>query len=138
MYAYHDWQILDSLKLSAGVSYDYLHQPAVVNTIPFNRTEKGTAQTSPKAGLIWSPLQNTTFRAAYTRSLSGFIDDSSVRLEPTEMDGFNQAFRSIIPDTVVGDTSGSRLDAVDASLEQKFSILAPISPCPGRFYIPIS
>jgi Tfp pilus assembly protein PilF len=120
LYAYHDWQILDSLKLSAGVSYDYLEQPAVVNTLPFSSQEKGTAQTSPKAGLIWTPLQNTTFRAAYTRSLSGFINDASVRLEPTEMDGFNQAYRSIIPDTVVGDTSGSRLDTVDASLEQKF------------------
>jgi hypothetical protein len=41
-------------------------------------------------------------------------------LEPTEVAGFNQAYRSIIPDTVVGDTSGSRLDTVDASLEQKF------------------
>jgi len=120
LYAYHDWQIFDSLKLSAGLSYDFLEQPAVVNTLPFSRQEKGTAQTSPKAGLIWTPLKNTTFRAAYTRSLSGFINDASVRLEPTEMDGFNQAYRSIIPDTVVGDTSGSRLDTVDASLEQKF------------------
>jgi Tfp pilus assembly protein PilF len=120
LYAYHDWQIFDSLKLSAGVAYDFLEQPAVVSTAPFSSQEKGTAQTSPKAGLIWTPLKNTTFRAAYTRSLSGFINDASVRLEPTEMDGFNQAYRSIIPDTVVGDTSGSRLDTVDASLEQKF------------------
>ena len=120
IYAYHDWQLFDSLKLSAGVTYDFLEQPEDVNMLPFSAKEKGTAQTSPKAGLIWTPFKNTTFRAAYTRSLSGLTDDSSIRIEPTEMDGFNQAYRSIIPDTVVGDTSGSRLDTVDVSLEQKF------------------
>lgn len=120
IYGYHDWEVLDSLKLSAGVSYDYLQQPAVVNSIPFSSEEKGTAQTSPKAGLIWNPFENTILRAAYTRSLSGFINDSSIRLEPTEVAGFNQAYRSIAPDSVVGDTSGSRLDIIDASLEQKF------------------
>jgi len=120
LYGYHDWQIFDSLKLSAGVSYDQLEQPAVVDTVPFSQEEETKAQTSPKAGLIWTPLQDTTVRMAYTRSLSGFANDSSVRLEPTEVAGFNQAFRSIIPDTVIGDTSGSRLDTADISLEQKF------------------
>lgn len=119
-YGYHDWQILNPLKVSVGVAYDYLQQPAVVNTVPFSSEMKSKTQVSPKAGLIWTPLQNTTFRAAYTRSLSGFINDASVRLEPTEVAGFNQAFRSITPDTVVGDTSGARLDTIDASLEQKF------------------
>lgn len=66
-------------------------------------------------------MENTFFRAAYTRSLSGFENDSSVRLEPTEVAGFNQAYRSITPDTVVGETSGSRLDTIDVSLEQKFN-----------------
>jgi outer membrane receptor protein involved in Fe transport len=120
VYGYHDWQILDSLKLSAGVSYDYLQQPAVVNTLPFSPNEKAQAQTSPKAGLIWTPLDNTTVRAAFTRSLSGFSNDGSIGIQPTEVAGFNQAYRSIIPDTVVGDTSGSKLDTVDVSLEQKF------------------
>ena len=120
LYGYHNWQVADSLKLSAGLSYDYLHQPAVVATTPFSRDGKTAVQFSPKAGLVWTPLPNTTFRAAYTRSLSGFANDTSVRIEPTEVAGFNQAFRSIIPNTLVGDTSGSQLDTVDATLEQKF------------------
>ncbi len=121
LYGYHDWQVADSLKLSAGLSYDYLRQPAVVATTPFSGDEKTAVQFSPKAGLVWTPLSNTIFRAAYTRSLAGFGNDASVRIEPTEVAGFNQAFRSLIPDTVVGDTSGSRLDTVDVSLEQKFA-----------------
>jgi len=120
LYGYHDWQVADSLKLSAGLSYDYLRQPAVVTSSPFSRDEKTAVQFSPKAGLVWTPLSNTIFRAAYTRSLSGFANDASIRIEPTEVAGFNQAFRSLIPDTVVGDTSGSRLDTVDILLEQKF------------------
>ena len=119
-YGYHDWQVFDSLELFAGVAYDFLKQPAIVETVPFTAQEKSTSQVSPKAGFVWKPLPDTTFRAAYTRALSGYVNDSSIRLEPTEVAGFNQAFRSIIPDTVVGDTSGSHLQTFDVSLEQKF------------------
>lgn len=121
LYAYHDWQVFDSVKLFAGIDYDHMEQPAVLNTTPFSRQERAATQTSPKAGLIWTPFKDTTLRAAYTRSLSGFGGDSGLGIEPTEVAGFNQAYRSIIPETVVGDTSGSRLDTIDASLEQKFS-----------------
>jgi Tfp pilus assembly protein PilF len=120
LYGYHDWQIADSLMLVGGLSYDYLHLPANVATTPFSSQEKSVDQISPKAGLIWTPAKNTTFRAAYTRSLSGATADQSIRLEPTEVAGFNQAFRSIIPESVVGDTSGAEFETYDFSLEQKF------------------
>jgi Tfp pilus assembly protein PilF len=120
LYGYHNWQIIDSLGLTAGLSYDYLQQPADVATAPFSSQEKTTVQFSPKAGFIWTPAANTVFRAAYTRSLSGFIDGQSYRLEPTDVAGFNQSFRSLVPESVAGDTSGSRFDTFDVSLEQKF------------------
>jgi hypothetical protein len=41
-------------------------------------------------------------RGAYTRSLGGIYHDNSVRLEPTGVAGFNQAFRSLIPESVAG------------------------------------
>ncbi len=121
LYGYHTWQIADAFALTAGLSYDWLHQPADVATTPFpvNQT-KTTVQFSPKAGCVWTPAVNTTFRVAYTRSLSGFIDGQSFRLEPTEVAGLNQSFRSLIPESVVGDTSGSKFDTVGVSLEQKF------------------
>ena len=120
VYGYHTWQIADPLSVTAGVTYDWLHQPADVASTPFATNETTKVQFSPKFGLIYTPFANTTFRAAYTRSLSGFSDNQSYRLEPTEVAGFNQAFRSIIPESVVGDTSGSRFDTIDLSLEQKF------------------
>ena len=119
-YGYHDWQLLDSLKLSAGVAYDDLYQPSVVNTAPFNHRQKTTGQVSPKAGVMWTPLEDTTLRFAYTRSLAGFVSDGATRLEPTQMAGFNQAYRSLIPTSVIGDSSGATLDTYDISLEQKF------------------
>jgi tetratricopeptide (TPR) repeat protein len=120
IYGYHNWQIADSFALNLGLSYDYLYQPADVGTTPFATEEKTRTQISPKIGFIWTPAQNTTFRAAYTRSLSDFAGEQSYRLEPTEIAGFNQAFRSIIPESVAGDTSGSKFDTFDFSLEQKF------------------
>jgi Tfp pilus assembly protein PilF len=120
IYGYHNWQIFDPLLLDLGVSYDYLHLPADVSAPPFPNRERNTSQISPKIGLVWTPNTGTTVRAAYTRSLSGFIDGQSTRLEPTEVAGFNQAFRSIVPESVVGDTSGSKFDTYDLSIEQKF------------------
>jgi hypothetical protein len=120
IYGYHNWQIADSFALNLGLSYDYLYQPADVGTTPFATEEKTRTQISPKIGFVWTPAQNTTFRAAYTRSLSDFAGEQSYRLEPTEIAGFNQAFRSIIPESVAGDTSGSKFDTFDFSLEQKF------------------
>jgi Flp pilus assembly protein TadD len=119
-YGYHNWQIADSFSIIGGISYDDLHLPQDVATTPFSAQEKSISQFSPKAGFIWTPTKNTTIRAAYTRSLSGAVDDQSIRIEPTEVAGFNQAFRSIIPESVVGNTSGSEFETYDVALEQKF------------------
>jgi len=120
VYAYHNWQLLDSFALNVGLSYDEMVQPANVATVPFTTQERTASQLSPKVGFIWTPLTNTTLRAAYTRSLSGFINGQSMRIEPTTVAGFNQAFRSLAPESVVGDSSGAQFDTFNVSLEQKF------------------
>jgi Tfp pilus assembly protein PilF len=120
IYGYHTWQIADPLSLTVGLSYDSLQQPADVATTPFVDQEKTASQISPKAGFIWTPIAGTTLRAAYTRSLSGLGGGQNDQLEPTEVAGFNQAYRSLIPESAVGDTSGSRFDTYNISLEQKF------------------
>src|SRR6185369_12379891 len=62
---------------------------------------------------------NSTFRFAYTRSLSGTSFDQSFRMEPTEVAGFNQAFRSVIPETLVGAQSGAEFDTFNLGWEQR-------------------
>lgn len=120
LYGYHTWQVADALAVTAGLDYDWLYQPANPSTTPFTEQEKTTVLVSPKAGIVWTPADKTTVRAAFTRSLSGLGDSSGYRLEPTEVAGFNQAFRSLIPESVVADTSGSQFNVYDLALEQKF------------------
>jgi Tfp pilus assembly protein PilF len=122
LYGYHTWQIADPFSLTAGLSYDLLHRPADTATPPFADQETSKAQISPKAGFIWTPAASTVFRAAYTRSLSDLGSAQVNQLEPTEVAGFVQAYRSLIPESAnTGiDPSGSRFDTFDTSLEEKF------------------
>lgn len=120
LYLYHDWQIIDSLTLIGGVSYDWLHLPEDVASPPFSESERSVVQFSPKAGLIWTPFKSTAIRAAYTRSLSGAISDQSLTIEPTEVAGFNQTFRDIAPESAIGSMPGAQNETYDLSLEQKF------------------
>ena len=118
-YSYFQWQILEPLRLTAGVSYDRLYYPHNIDTPPLTDGQVTRDQVSPKAGLIWTPWKYTTVRGAYTRSLGGVFYDNSVRLEPTQVGGFNQAFRSILPESVAGSIPGSRFETFDVALDQK-------------------
>jgi outer membrane receptor protein involved in Fe transport len=118
-YAYDKWQIHSALLLVGGISYDWLTFPENHRYAPLSANEESRDQLSPKAGLIWTPRQDTTLRAAYTRGLGGVSLDQSVRLEPSQVAGFNQAFRSLIPESVAGANAAATFDAWSASLELK-------------------
>jgi len=119
-YAYHNWQILDPVMLEGGVAYEVNHEPQGEGTVPALTDAKTSAEVSPKAGIVWTPLKGTTVRGAFTRSLTGFEGDQSTRIEPTEVAGFNQDFRDLISSSVVGGTSGARNETYDVAVEQKF------------------
>ena len=118
-YGYEQWQVFDPLWLTAGLSYDHLRYPRNIDSPPVSAEEKTTDRVSPKAGLIWMPGPATTIRGAYTRSLGGLFYDNSVRLEPVQVAGFNQAYRSLIPESVEGTIAGSRFETFDLGLEQR-------------------
>ena len=120
VYAYETVKPWDELQLTAGVSYDRLHYPRDSDTSPISSQETHKDQVSPKLGLIWSPMPETHFRAAYTRSLGGLFSDASVRLEPVQIAGFNQAFRSIAPESAVGLVPGTRFTTYGAGLDRSF------------------
>jgi Tfp pilus assembly protein PilF len=119
-YAYHNWQILDSVILEGGVAYEVSHGPQGEGTVPALADAKTSAEVSPKAGIVWTPLNGTTVRGAFTRNLTGFESGQSTRIEPTEVAGFNQDFRDLISSSVAGDTSGARNETYDVAVEQKF------------------
>jgi Tfp pilus assembly protein PilF len=120
VYAYYNWQIVDPLSLSAGVSFDHLDYPQNVDSPPISSKQASKDQVSPKAGFIWTPCDSTSVRGVYTRSLGGLFYDQSVRLEPTQVAGFNQAFRSLFPDSLVGPVPGSEFETFQLGLDHKF------------------
>src|SRR5206468_2522624 len=74
----------------------------------------------PKFGILITPWKNTHLRAAYTRSLGGVFFDTSLRLEPTQIGGFNQAFRSLIPESVIGLVPATRFETWGVGLDHAF------------------
>lgn len=120
VYGYHQWEVTDWLELIGGVSYDRITFPANFRSAPISSTQTTKDQVSPKAGFIWLPATNTTVRFAFTRSLGGASLDQSFQLEPSQVAGFIQSFRSIIPESVAGDNAGARFEAFGLSLQQKF------------------
>jgi TonB-dependent receptor-like protein len=120
-YGYSFWQVADPFQLVAGVAYDNLHYPANASSPPTSQRELDKDQWSPKAGFYWTPGTDTTVHGMYARSLGGVYYDTSVRLEPTQIAGFNQAFRSIIPESVAGLIPGSEFNVFGVGIEQKFA-----------------
>jgi tetratricopeptide (TPR) repeat protein len=119
-YAYDTLRIADPLSLTVGVSYDSITFPQNFRAAPISGQEQDGHQLSPKAGLIWTPIKDFVVRAAYTRSLSGASIDQSFQIEPSEVAGFNQSFRSLIPESVGGANVGAAFETYDVSLEKKF------------------
>ena len=120
VYGYHQWQIFEPLQLIGGVTYDQLTFPKNSLMAPISGQDTTTEKFSPKAGLIWTPADNTTFRFAYTRSLSGAAMDQSYQIEPSQVAGFVQTYRSPTPQAIAGGNLGAEFETYDLLLEQKF------------------
>jgi len=119
IYGYHLWQIFEWLQLTMGVSYDRITFPVNSELPPIRGDEEDKNQLSPKAGLTITPWKDASLRGVFTRSLGGVYYDQSVRLEPTEVAGFNQAFRSLIPESVEGLVPGTEFETLGAAFDQK-------------------
>jgi len=118
VYAYGSWQVLDPLRLIAGVSYDHMNYPKNVDLPPFAAGETSSELVAPKAGFLYEPWKRGLFRGSFTKSLGGLYFDNSVRLEPTQVAGFNQAFRSLIPESVVGLVPGTEFTTAGVGFDQ--------------------
>lgn len=120
LYAYDTWRPFPGLSLTGGISYDRLSYPTDYRNPPILDSESSRSRVSPKAGFIWNPVGNLAFRGAYTRSLGGVSFDESVRLEPNQVAGFNQVFRSIISESVVGSVAAPTFENAGLLVEDKF------------------
>ncbi len=120
VYGYEQWQVVDSVRLIGGLSYEHLVYPENYRFAPLSPNTETHEYVLPKAGVILTPLKDSTLRAAYSESVGGASFDQSFQLEPTQVGGFNQAFRSLIPESVAGANAGATFTSYGVSLEQKF------------------
>jgi outer membrane receptor protein involved in Fe transport len=102
------------------LSYDYQSLPENALFAPLDNGNKIENQVSPKAGFVWEPSSGSAVRAAYSRSLGGANLDQSVRLEPTQLAGFTDAYRTLMPASLVGGIDGERFETGDVSFERRF------------------
>ena len=119
-YAYDTWRPFRSLSITGGLSYDRLTFPINYRDAPITAGEDSRDRLSPKIGVIWNPYGNLYVRGAYTQSLGGVSFDQSVGLEPNQVAGFNQVFRSIISESVVGSVAAPTYETAGILIEDRF------------------
>ncbi len=119
-YAYYTRALWDQLYLTAGFSYDWMRFPLNHRLVPLSGVESEDDRLSPKASLVWIPNGTISLRAMYSRFLGGVSFDESYRLEPTQLAGFGQAYRTIISESIVGSVSGPRYEVAGTGIDLKF------------------
>jgi len=95
-YAYYQLRLFDQLRLTLGGAYDNLRYPVNIANPPVVNLEKQRDKFSPKLGIDWTPNDQTRLRAEYTRSAGGVFNSTSTLIEPSEVAGFNQAYRTLV------------------------------------------
>lgn len=119
LYAYHHWKLRENLMLSGGVAYDRLDWPANYRRPPLSTGGRSRDLVSPKASLIWNPATPVTLRGAYARSLGGVSNEGDLRLEPTQLAGFSQTYRTLISETMFGSVEAPVFDVAGGALDLK-------------------
>lgn len=102
VYGYDYWNVTPDLTLIGGFSWDRIVHPDNFRNPPVNGNEKEDEHLSGKFGFTYSPSRRFTMRGVYTEGMGGVTFDESVRLEPVQLAGFNQAYRTVISESIAG------------------------------------
>ncbi|WP_367873527.1 tetratricopeptide repeat protein [Luteolibacter sp. Populi] len=102
LYAYDYWTVLPCLTLIGGGSWDHIEHPDNFRNPPVNNLQREDEEFSGKFGFTYMPSRWVTFRGMYAGGMGGVSFDESVRLEPVQLAGFNQAYRTVISESIAG------------------------------------
>lgn len=108
VYAYDFWSPSPWLTLIGGTSWDRIEHPDNFRNPPINDLSDEEERLSGKAGLILSPTDSFHLRGVYTQGLGGMTFDESVRLEPVQIAGFNQSYRTLLSESIAGSVETPR------------------------------
>lgn len=101
-YGYVFSEVAPWLRLVAGAAWDRVEHPRNFRNPPIAAETETRDRANAKLGFTLSPRRNLALRGMYTEVLGGVTFDESVRLEPVQLAGFPQAFRTVISESVVG------------------------------------
>lgn len=121
LYAYDRMELIPTLSLTAGIGYDAVSVPANFREVPVTGGRIERAEVLPKAAAIWEVIPELTMRGMYAWCLSGASFDESFRLEPAQLAGFIQSYRTVIPESVAGSVSGQLLKTWGGALDLKLA-----------------
>ena len=119
-YGYLTVQPLDHVWLTGGFAYDDISFPRNFRNPPLAAGQEHRSQLGPKASVVWEALTQLTLRGIYAQSLGGVSLDESYRLEPTQLAGFPQTFRMLIPESVAGSVAAPEYEIFGGALDFKF------------------
>jgi len=123
LYAYDYWNPVSWLTLIGGLGWDRVEHPDNFRNPPVNDRQRVDEMVSVKLGFTISPSQWFNIRGAYTEGLGGVTFDESVRLEPSQIAGFNQAYRTVLSESIVGSVEAPHFKiwglAIDGALPSR-------------------
>jgi tetratricopeptide (TPR) repeat protein len=117
LYAYDYWTVMPGLTLIGGASWDHIEHPDNFRNPPVNNRQREDEEFSGKFGFTWVPNRWVSLRGVYTEGLGGVSFDESVRLEPVQLAGFNQAYRTVISESIAGSVEAPRYEIAGLSAE---------------------
>ena len=116
-YGYDYWKATRDLTLIGGVSWDRIEHPDNFRNPPVNERQREKDRLSGKLGFTYAPSRRVTVRGVYTEGMGGVTFDESVRLEPVQLAGFNQAYRTVISESVAGSVENPLFRIMGLSVE---------------------
>jgi len=119
-YAYETLKLPFGVRLTGGLTYEYMRYPENFRSPPLQSGEERRERFNPKAAFVWDLSPEATVRGVYAQSLGGVSLDESFQLEPTQLDGFVQSFRTLIPESLVGSVSAPDHEIFGGAIDLKF------------------
>jgi Flp pilus assembly protein TadD len=117
IYAYDYWQVRPDLTLIGGVAWDAMDHPENFRNPPVSDRQRTDEELSGKLGFTYVSSKWLTVRGLAAEGMGGLTFDESVRLEPSQLAGFNQAYRTVISESLAGSIEAPRYQILGLSAE---------------------
>jgi tetratricopeptide (TPR) repeat protein len=126
LYLYTTLRLSPAVSILGGLTYDRLDYPLNIRIPPLRDDRERIEHWSPKVALFLQPARWLRLRGFYSEAISGVNLDESFRLEPAQIAGFPQGFRTLLNESVGGSLSAARYKLAGAAADVRL---------PGHTYL---